>query len=47
MAPLTYLHEGLTVLAACAPGLSSVLLAAKMAGYAHVNIDGTLTSTAR
>jgi hypothetical protein len=32
LAPLTYLHEGLTVLAACAPGLSSVLLAAKMAG---------------
>jgi hypothetical protein len=36
-----YLHEDLTVLAAHAPALPSVLLAAKMAGYAHVNIDGT------
>src|SRR3954451_196629 len=42
-----YLHEGLTVLADQAPGLSSVLLAAKMAGYAHVNIDGTLIETDR
>jgi hypothetical protein len=42
-----YLHEGFTVLAAHAPGLSSVLLAAKMAGYAHVNIDGTLIETDR
>jgi len=30
----TYLHEGITVLAAHAPSLHSVLLAAKMAGYA-------------
>lgn len=37
-----YLHEGIGVLAAHAPGLESVSLAAKMAGYAHVNIDGTL-----
>ncbi|GAA0556839.1 hypothetical protein GCM10010172_44700 [Paractinoplanes ferrugineus] len=37
-----YLHEGLTVIAGQAPGLSSVLLAAKMDGYTHVNIDGTL-----
>ncbi|MDG4796987.1 transposase family protein [Micromonospora sp. WMMD1082] len=42
-----YLHEGITVLAAQAPGLHSVLLAAKMAGYAHVNIDGTLIETDR
>src|SRR3954466_13828541 len=42
-----YLHEGLTVIAGQAPGLSSVLLAAKMAGYAHVNIDGTLIETDR
>ncbi|RAO44583.1 hypothetical protein GAR06_03906 [Micromonospora saelicesensis] len=43
----TYLHEGIRVLAAHAPGLESVLLAAKMAGYAHVNIDGTLIKTDR
>ncbi|WP_433531265.1 transposase family protein [Micromonospora sp. CA-263727] len=43
----TYLHEGITVLAAQAPGLHSVLLAAKMAGYGHVNIDGTLIETDR
>jgi hypothetical protein len=43
----TYLHEGLTALAAHAPGLPSVLLAAKMAGYAHVTIDGTLIGTDR
>ena len=42
-----YLHEGLTVIADKAPGLSSVLLAAKMAGYAHVSIDGTLIETDR
>jgi hypothetical protein len=42
-----YLHEGITVLAAQAPGLPSVLLAAKVAGYAHVNIDGTLIETDR
>jgi hypothetical protein len=42
-----YLHEGLTVIAGQAPGLSSVLLAAKMAGYAHINIDGTLIETDR
>jgi hypothetical protein len=43
----TYLHEGLTALAAHAPGRPSVLLAAKMAGYAHVTIDGTLIETDR
>ena len=42
-----YLHEGLTVIADQAPGLSSVLPAANMAGYAHVNIDGTLIETDR
>src|SRR4029450_946585 len=42
-----YLHEGITVLAAQAPGLHSVLLAAKMAGYGHLNIDGTLIETDR
>jgi hypothetical protein len=42
-----YLHEGIEVLAAHAPGLESALLAAKMAGYAHVNIDGTLIETDR
>jgi hypothetical protein len=36
-----HLHEGITVLTVHAPSLHSVLLAAKMAGYAHVNIDGT------
>jgi hypothetical protein len=43
----TYLHEGITVLAAQAPGLPAALLAAKMAGYAHVTIDGTLIETDR
>ena len=41
------LHEGITVLAARAPSLHSVLLAAKMAGDAHVTIDGTLIETDR
>ena len=43
----TYLHEGLTVIADHAPGLNSALLAAKMAGYSHVTIDGTLIETDR
>jgi hypothetical protein len=38
----TYLHETIQVLAARAPKLESALLAAKMAGYSHVNIDGTI-----
>jgi DDE superfamily endonuclease len=42
-----YLHEGLTVLAGQAPALNSVLIAAKMAGYSHVTIDGTLIETDR
>ena len=43
----TYLYEGITVLAAQAPQLQSALLAAKMAGYSHINIDGTLIETDR
>jgi len=42
-----YLHEGIDVLAAQAPSLKSALLAAKAAGYSHVNIDGTLIETDR
>jgi DDE superfamily endonuclease len=42
-----YLHEGPTVIADQAPGFSSLLLAAKVAGYAHVNIEGTLIETDR
>ena len=43
----TYLYEGIAVLAARAPKLESALLAAKMAGYSHINIDGTLIETDR
>jgi len=42
-----YLHEGVNVLAERAPNLELALLAAKMAGYNHVNIDGTLIETDR
>jgi hypothetical protein len=42
-----YLHEGIDALAAAAPSLHAALLAAKMAGYDHVNIDGTLIETDR
>jgi hypothetical protein len=42
-----YLHEGIGVLAARAPKLESALLAAKTAGYTHINIDGTLIETDR
>ncbi len=42
-----YLHEALEVLAAQAPGLHSALLAAKIAGYDYVIIDGTLVETDR
>jgi len=42
-----YLHEGVGVLAAQAPSLESALLAAKTAGYSHVNIDGTVIETDR
>ncbi len=42
-----YLHEGIDVLAARTPSLHGALLAAKAAGYSHVNIDGTLIETDR
>lgn len=42
-----YLHEGIAVLAAHAPTLESALLAAKMAGYSYVTLDGTLIATDR
>jgi hypothetical protein len=37
-----YLHEGVDVLAAAAPGLRGALLAARVAGHSHVTVDGTL-----
>jgi hypothetical protein len=37
-----YLHEGIDVLAAQAPGLRGALLAARAAGHSHVHVDGTL-----
>lgn len=42
-----YLHEGIDVLAAAAPGLHGALLAARAAGHAHVHLDGTLVRTDR
>jgi len=42
-----YLHEGIDVLAAVAPGLHGALLAARTAGHAHVHLDGTLVRTDR
>ena len=42
-----YLHEGIDVLAARAPGLRSALIAAKAAGHSHVMLDGTLVETDR
>jgi hypothetical protein len=42
-----YPHEGIVVLAARAPSLHGALLAAKAAGYSHVNIDGILVETDR
>ena len=42
-----YLHEGIDVLAAAAPGLHGALLAAKLAGHTHVGLDGTLIRTDR
>ena len=42
-----YLHEGVAVLAAQAPGLHGALLAAKAAGYDYVLLDGTLIETDR
>jgi len=42
-----YLHEGIDVLAAAAPGLRGALLAARAAGHSHVHLDGTLIATDR
>ena len=42
-----YLHEGIDVLAAVAPGLHGALLAARAAGHSHVHLDGTLVRTDR
>jgi hypothetical protein len=42
-----YLHEGIDVLAAQAPGLHEVLEAGKAAGWTHVVLDGTLIRTDR
>jgi hypothetical protein len=42
-----YLHEGIDVLAAVAPGLHGALLAAKLAGHTQVQLDGTLIRTDR
>jgi DDE superfamily endonuclease len=42
-----YLHEGIDALAERRPSLHGALLAAKAAGYSHVNLDGTLIETDR
>lgn len=42
-----YLHEGIDVLAAAAPGVHGALLAARVAGHSHVGLDGTLVRTDR
>src|SRR5215211_8274323 len=42
-----YLHEGIKVLAAAAPGLRGALLAARAAGHSHLTVDGTLIRTDR
>jgi hypothetical protein len=42
-----YLHEGIDILAAAAPGLRGALLAARAAGHPHVTVDGTLMRTDR
>jgi hypothetical protein len=42
-----YLHEAIDVLAAAAPSLHGALLAARLAGHSHVNLDGTLIRTDR
>ena len=42
-----YLHEGIDVLSAAAPGLRGALLAARAAGHTHVQVDGTLIRTDR
>lgn len=40
-----YLHEGLAVLAAGAPDLSTALERAKETGLTHLNLDGTVVRT--
>lgn len=42
-----YLHEGITVLAACAPEMTKVLEDVKGQGWSHVNLDGTVIATDR
>lgn len=42
-----YLHEGLTVLADHAPDLSTALERAAVAGYTHLDLDGTVIRTDR
>jgi DDE superfamily endonuclease len=42
-----YLHEAIDVLAGAAPSLRGALLAARIAGHTHVNIDGALIRTDR
>jgi hypothetical protein len=42
-----YLHEGIGVLAIRSPSLHGALLAARAAGYSHVNIDGMLVEADR
>lgn len=42
-----YVHEGIDILAARQSSLHAALLAAKMAGHSHINIDGTLIYTDR
>jgi hypothetical protein len=42
-----YIHEAIGVLSARAPGLKGALLAAKIAGYDYVIVDGTLIETDR
>jgi hypothetical protein len=42
-----YLHEGIDVLAARAPGLQTALAEGKAAGWTHVTVDGTLIATDR
>lgn len=42
-----YLHEGITVLAGRRPSMHAALLAAKIAGHSHINLDGTLIYTDR
>jgi hypothetical protein len=42
-----YLHEGIGVLAACAPDLPEAIAAAKAAGHTHLNLDGAVVRTDR